>query len=516
MTVHGYEIIKDWSNSTCGKIAIGQKGGKKYFLKKYQTPVSPIDNGTLDAKTFAHNKAKFDAFVDLRKTVNKRIRQLAGPGGNIIIPIEEFIDGNQYVEVSEYVEGAVDKDEIIGVLSSLSFETKLLLMKTAAGALASVHSKEVIHSDLKLENLLLVRNKAGNYVAKLLDFDSSYLFDRKPEDEIIGTIDYYSPELGEYSCAEDEAEVEKLAKKITEKTDIFSLGIIYHFYLSGEFPEAVALTERLQKKKDKGKTIYAWVALNSGCEIRISPKIKSAKLVSLISDMLSINPDDRPSASDVLKRLQAPDTAEGTVSIQEPWPEHGIILDKAKITAANIMLLEKIVESSQNKYKVMFKDGKKQILTKSELISKGYAKAIGPKGFAEAWPEHNIEFDQDILKKRGFVSCERFTKDGIKGYNFYRADALVTFFRTETLVMMKYAKKKAVVTSDSSKHPTKAEPWPEHRIVFDMDAISQKGYVGFDRKIMNGVKGYDFIKKDGTSQFIRAEMLVLLKMVKKI
>ena len=54
MTFHGYELVEDWKNSNCGKVAVGTKGGKKYFLKKYQTPVAPIDNGTLDAKTFEH------------------------------------------------------------------------------------------------------------------------------------------------------------------------------------------------------------------------------------------------------------------------------------------------------------------------------------------------------------------------------------------------------------------------------------------------------------------------------
>ena len=86
-----------------------------------------------------------------------------------------------------------DEDELEGVLASLSVDVKKLLMQTAAGALFSVHNKHIIHSDLKLKNVLLVRNKTGNYVAKLIDFDSSYFIDKKPE-EIIGTIDYYSPE----------------------------------------------------------------------------------------------------------------------------------------------------------------------------------------------------------------------------------------------------------------------------------------------------------------------------------
>lgn len=56
MTIHGYELTGEWENSTFGKIAPAQKGGKRYFIKKYQSPVAPIDNGTFDTKTFDFNK----------------------------------------------------------------------------------------------------------------------------------------------------------------------------------------------------------------------------------------------------------------------------------------------------------------------------------------------------------------------------------------------------------------------------------------------------------------------------
>lgn len=516
MTIHGYEIIGDWENSTCGKIASATKGGKRYFLKKYQTPVAPIDNGTLDAKTFAHNKKMFEDFVQLRKTVNTRIRPIAGPGGNIVVPCEEFIDGNNYVEVSEYVEGAIPKDELIGLLASLSLDTKKLLMKTAAGALSSVHSKHIIHSDLKLENLLLVRNAAGNYVAKMLDFDSSYPVDNKP-DEIIGTIDYYSPELGRYVDSEDEAE--EMKKYITEKTDIFSLGLIYHFYFVGAFPEPVSLTERLQKRKDKGKVIYPWVVLNSGCELQVSPEIKSVKYISLISDMLSLNPDDRPTALEVLKRLQAPEDTDGEPSLEEPFPEHGIVLDKDAIKAAQIAKVEKMISGAKHQYRLLFKNGKKQVLTKEEMLSCGYAKAAAPTGFAAPWPEHNIEYDVEKLKSRGFVSGENEILSGIKGYRLYRADAQSTFFKVEMLVAMKYAKKKAAaapaaVVKDSS--AAFAEPWPEHGIVFDKTAVAAKGYVSVTRKTLNGINGYEFVRTNGTRQFIRVEMVLIQKMAHKL
>jgi len=510
MTINGYELLSEWANSTCGKKAVATKGGKMFFLKKYQTPVAPIRNSAMDAKTFQKNKKIFDKFIDLRKRINTTIRSIAGDGGNIIIPCEEFIDGNQYVEASEFVDGAVDDKEVEAVLMSLSDDTKKLLMMTAAGALSSIHNKNIIHSDLKLKNVLLVRNKVGNYVAKLIDFDSSYFVEEKPE-EVIGTIDYYSPELGKYSGVEDEEELKRLAKDITAKSDIFSLGLIFHKYLCGEFPVPIDLTENLKKRKAKGKAIYCWVALNQGCRLAISTKIKNPNYLSLINDMLKIDPKDRPDATEVLKRLKT------EVVIEEPWPEHNIILDKAKLKSNNIVGLKKISGGSQKKYESISKDGKIETFTKEELISKGYAKNAAPSGFAPPWVEHNIEFDLDILKKRGFVSCEQKIMSGIKGYNFYRADSTSTFFKMEMLVAMKYAKKKTKPPEHGSdKSGVTAEPWPEHRIVFDNDAIKAKGYIGFERKNMGGVNGYEFIRSNGTKQFIRVEMVIIQKMAKKI
>ena len=504
MMFHGYELISEWKNSQCGQTAKARKGGKSYFLKKYQTPVAPLRNGTLDEKTFEHNKKLFEDYVATRKKINATIRTIAGSGGNIIIPCDEFIEGNQYIEAAEFVDGAVDEDELESILASLSVDIKKLLMQTAAGALFSVHSKKIVHSDLKLKNVLLVRNSAGNYVAKLIDFDSSYFVDQKP-DEVVGTIDYYSPELGAYADAEDDRE--EMGKKLTEKSDIFSLGLIFHFYLSGSLPTPASLTEKLRKRQEKGKVIYCWVALNSGCELKLSPTIKSPKYISLISDMLSIEPKDRPSASDVLRRLREADPV-----IEELWPEHSLILDIDKLKKAGIVGLKKQTSGGKKEYELIYSDGKKATVNKDDLISKDLVKVIVPASFCKPWSEHDIEFDEDRIRSRGFVAGEQIVLSGIKGYNFYRSDSTTMFFRLEMLLAMKYARKTITPVDIETKLDS---PWPEHKIKFDSDAIKARGYISITRDTLDGIKGYRLTKSDGTSQFIRVEIMLLQKMAKK-
>lgn len=61
-----------------------------------------------------------------------------------------------------------------------------------------------------------------------------------------------------------------------------------------------------------------------------------------------------------------------------------------------------------------------------------------------------------------------------------------------------------------------AKPWPEHKIKFDVPTIKDKGYVRSEQKCLGGVNGYCFYKEDGSSQFIRVEMVLIQKMAHKV
>ena len=61
-----------------------------------------------------------------------------------------------------------------------------------------------------------------------------------------------------------------------------------------------------------------------------------------------------------------------------------------------------------------------------------------------------------------------------------------------------------------------AKPWPEHKIKFDADVIKSRGFVKSEQQTVGGINGYCFYKEDGTSQFIRVEMLLVLKMAHKV
>ena len=82
-----------------------------------------------------------------------------------------------------------------------------------------LHSKDVAHLDLKLENLLMGRD----FLLKIIDFDQSQ---SKGEERMIsaGTSSYRAPEIKERNCLDMFA------------ADVYSAGVILFAFKTGQFP----------------------------------------------------------------------------------------------------------------------------------------------------------------------------------------------------------------------------------------------------------------------------------------
>ena len=116
-------------------------------------------------------------------------------------------------------------------VARLDLRTQLVLMKTAAHSLKILHDLRIVHGDLKPSNILIKRTELG-YTTKLIDFDSAYVAGSPPPpEEIVGTINYYSPELLGYI---QQAGVPH--NQLGVASDVFALGLIYTEYLTGAPP----------------------------------------------------------------------------------------------------------------------------------------------------------------------------------------------------------------------------------------------------------------------------------------
>ena len=97
-----------------------------------------------------------------------------------------------------------------------------IIFKKIAWAVKYLHEKNIVHQDLKLENILY--NQSKN-VVKLIDFGfSSENPEKKNINYICGTPHYMSPQAI------------KKQKHCLYKADIWALGIILYKLLTGDYP----------------------------------------------------------------------------------------------------------------------------------------------------------------------------------------------------------------------------------------------------------------------------------------
>ena len=109
--------------------------------------------------------------------------------------------------------------EILDSRSKLSVDESLDYMTQILEAVIYMHRANIIHNDLKPDNILLLSD--GNI--KLCDFGiATHSFD-KSQKEVLGSVNYLAPEVLQ-------------SHKYSEQSDIYSLGIILFELLTGYLP----------------------------------------------------------------------------------------------------------------------------------------------------------------------------------------------------------------------------------------------------------------------------------------
>lgn len=136
--------------------------------------------------------------------------------------------------VMEYVEGG----ELLGELnrggSSLALpehEVRYIFLQLVRG-LRYIHSKGVVHRDLKLENVLVDRraSRPGLVQVKISDFGHSRLVNDGYSTALthgVGTPQYWAPEV---------ATMAPSPHGYDERVDLWSLGVLLHVMLVGMYP----------------------------------------------------------------------------------------------------------------------------------------------------------------------------------------------------------------------------------------------------------------------------------------
>lgn len=286
--INGYRILEDFKVAGgMSKISFAEKGGKTYFIKEFLAPKYPTPDSPGSEKTKEKKRKACDEFEKHHRDLNNAIGKCcAGTGGNLIYAIDFFRSGASYYKVTEKIDISTLPCENI---ARLPLEKILLIARSATHSIRILHGLKIVHGDLKPDNLPIKEAMRG-YVVKLIDFDDSYFEGNPPADRenLVGTPEYYSPEQAAYIMDEDE-EIE--GDTLTCKSDIFTLGIIFSEYFSGEKPIL------------SGGHKSTWTCVNEGASFSFK-KTLPTKIDKLIRSMLSSSPNDRPAINEVFNVLK--------------------------------------------------------------------------------------------------------------------------------------------------------------------------------------------------------------------
>jgi len=160
------------------------------------------------------------------------------------------------------------------------------IVKGILQALLYLHKNGIVHRDIKPENVLLQRT-VNSLNAKLADFGLSAVHDppgsageRMVMSRRVGTPHYFAPELAREWCYD-------------EKVDLWAVGIVAYWMLTGDTPHSLDIhrsivVEKLKRGDEVQFPEHLWLGCTEEAE-------------SFVKSLLTINPDDRLSASEALE-----------------------------------------------------------------------------------------------------------------------------------------------------------------------------------------------------------------------
>ena len=215
-----------------------------------------------------------------------------------IVKLEEIkMDENNYYIVMEYINGGELSDYLKNYIDKygkpFSEEIVQYLMKQIISALIYIHDLNIIHRDLKLENIMVDFDNEKDKEElnmmkakiKIIDFGFAIMLSSKFSltNSAVGTFMYMDPKiLKEF---DNQVLVDK-SRGYGKEVDIWSLGCICYQLFRGKYPFEAKTFEELVGKIDKGK-------------YRL-PTTASREIISFLDKMLKYKGKDRLSAKELI------------------------------------------------------------------------------------------------------------------------------------------------------------------------------------------------------------------------
>lgn len=255
------------------------------------------DNTKVAVKNLLNNRGQAEKEFKVEVEAIGRVRHK-----NLVRLLGYCVEGAYRMLVYEYVDnGNLDQwlHGDVGEVSPLTWDIRMNIILGTAKGLAYLHEglePKVVHRDIKSSNILIDRQwnpKVSDFgLAKLLCSERSYVTTR-----VMGTFGYVAPE---YACT----------GMLTEKSDVYSLGILIMEIISGRTPVDYSRPPGEVNLVDWLKTMVG----NRRSEEVVDPKLpempasKALKRILLVA-LKCVDPDaqKRPKMGHVIHMLEADD-----------------------------------------------------------------------------------------------------------------------------------------------------------------------------------------------------------------
>lgn len=293
--INGYDITKSLGQGAFGEVYIGEKNSIKYVLKFIK-----IAQGLDKNNKYKNNVLSIISEIYALKKISENNEKCTLTTNNsALCLIETFInfDSNPptFCIVTNYLENAVELSKVIYNRSDyvLKLDDIIFIMSKLIYQLAQLHQYNIVHSDIKPENIIVQTTNDENeqglkeiHNVIFIDYGVSCLENCLPS----GTLPYAAPEILPIIGTADKERLKKLrnelhydklsstnksykiyndkykipfSKEDYKKTDVYSLGVAFYKLLNDIYPYPFKSDYKKTKKTKSNKSQDSDVSYNS-------------------------------------------------------------------------------------------------------------------------------------------------------------------------------------------------------------------------------------------------------------